>query len=83
MARLRLISLVFSDRSETSLQTLITARIAEQHFRRGLYHTRPTGPSRPKEQQVPYRPPKRIQPGTKHLVQGYNGLHRFVLPHDL
>jgi hypothetical protein len=57
-------------------------RIAEQHFSRGLDHSGLPRSSRPKEQQVPYRQPRRIQPSTKDLVQIDDGLHRFILPHD-
>ncbi len=58
-------------------------RIAEQHFGRGLDHARFAGSGRPEEQQVPHRSPRRVQAGAKHLVQVYDGLHRFVLPYDL
>jgi hypothetical protein len=58
-------------------------RISEQHFRRGFHHPRFASPGRPKEQQVPHWPTWRVQTGAKHLVQVYDGLHRFVLPYNL
>jgi len=46
-------------------------------------HARLARSRRSEEQKVPHRPPRRIQAGTKHLVQVYDGLHRFVLPYNL
>ena len=58
------------------------ARISKQHFGGSLDDARLARARRPQEQQIPHRPPRRIQPGAKHLVQVHYGLHRFVLPHD-
>ena len=59
------------------------ARIAEQHFGRSFDHARLARARRPKEQQIPHRPSRRVQPRAKHLVQIHHRLHRFVLPHNL
>src|ERR1700723_3661018 len=58
------------------------ARISKQHFGGSFDDARLARAGRPQEQQIPYRTPRRIQSGAKHLVQVHYGLHRFILPHD-
>src|ERR1051326_5277274 len=57
--------------------------VAKQNLRRRLHNACLSGPSRSEKQQVPHRPPGRIQSRAKHLIQIDERLHALVLSHDL
>ena len=59
------------------------ARAAKQDLRRRFHDARLARPSRPQEQQIAHRPPRRIQSRGKHLEQIDERLHALVLPDDL
>src|SRR5262249_6579744 len=59
------------------------ARIPKQNLCGSLHNPCLPRPSRPQKQQVPHRPPRRVQPCTEHLIHVDQGLHALGLTHNL
>src|SRR5208283_4301395 len=59
------------------------ARVSKQNLRRCFHDARLARSRGPEEQKVTNWPPRRIQTGTKYLIQVDERLHAFLLPDDL
>src|SRR5258708_22075656 len=58
------------------------SRIPKQDLRRRFHNARLARACGSQEQQIANRPPGRVQPGAKNLIQIHKGLDAFFLPDD-